>query len=185
MHQIFQRILKTTNSKVYLQNFLNNNYNLVIKIIEKSTKNEINRMIENPSILIKPIEKYKLKNPKEKKKIRHKSQVYLSKKKMLNKRISFIDESDIRFTLNNKKDNESKLGKKNLIFSKSDKFNNILKDSRNKDSYVNENNTDTNYKYIDFPKNKHKQNLFINLNSKNNNHNDNDYDSYSSLNISI
>ena len=173
-HQIFLRILKSTNSKIYLQNFLNSNYNLVIKIIEKSAKNEINKMLENPSILIQPIEKFKLKNPnREKKKTRHKSQIFSSNKKILNKRISLIKENDIRMTVNNKNNLVNKLSKKNLKFSKSDKFYNIVNDYN-----INGSNTTINDKYIE---NKFKKKLFINNNSKN----DNNCDSYSSLNISI
>jgi hypothetical protein len=58
-YQNFQEILKSKNATLYIQNFLNNNYNLIMKIIKASSEKEINIMISQPSILIKPVEKYK------------------------------------------------------------------------------------------------------------------------------
>ena len=118
-YKIFQQILKSKNANIYMQNFLNNNYDLVMKIIEKSTIEEINKMIDNPSVLIKPVEKYKKKNPKKQKTkfFRHKSEVGLPNKNLLNKKLSLIDEEDIRLTLIS-----NNLGKKHLKTSNSNKL---------------------------------------------------------------
>jgi hypothetical protein len=60
----FQKIINSERSTLYIQNFLNSNFNLVMKIIKKSTQKEIDKMIENPNILINPVEEYNKKNPK-------------------------------------------------------------------------------------------------------------------------
>ena len=93
-YQNFQEILKSKNATLYIQNFLNNNYELIIKIIKASNEEEINKMINQPNILIKPIEKYKKQNPKidNLRMARHKSDICFLKSKILNKKISLIDD---------------------------------------------------------------------------------------------
>ena len=61
-NDIFKQIIKSIPNKTHLQNLFNNNYDLVIKIIKNSTKNEINEIMENPESLIEPIQKSKIKN---------------------------------------------------------------------------------------------------------------------------
>ena len=172
-HKIFQQILNSKNANLYIQNFLNSNYNLVVKIIEKSTLQEVNKMIENPIILIKPVETYKKKNPnKEKKKLhRHKSEISFSNKKLLSKKLSLMNENDIKMTLFNEK-----LGKKHLKTSNSEKFDDIV-------NYNNINRTCTSseikniiYNY----QNKIKKNNLFKESSKGSN-----IDSYSSYKLSI
>ena len=99
-----------------------------MKILKESAPQEINKMIENPNILIKPVEKFKNKNhKKEKVKIhRHKSQICLPNKKILNQKISLIDENDIRMTLYGNKYRNNNLSGKKLKASKSDKFQGLL-----------------------------------------------------------
>ena len=104
-YQNFQEILKSKNATLYIQNFLNNNYNLIMKIIKASKEEEINKMISEPSILIKPVEKYKKQNSKVEnlRMARHKSEICFSKNKILNKKISLIDERNSNLiTFNNK-----------------------------------------------------------------------------------
>ena len=104
-YQNFQEILKSKNATLYIQNFLNNNYNLIMKIIKASSEEEINKMISEPSILIKPVEKYKKQNSKVEnlRMARHKSEICFSKNKILNKKISLIDERNSNLiTFNNK-----------------------------------------------------------------------------------
>ena len=175
-YEIFLKILQSKNIKIYIQNFLNNNYNLVMKILENSTQNEINKMIENPKILIKPIEQYKKKNAnKENKKAktnfhRHKSQVCLSSnKKTLKKKLSLIDENDIRMTLFDK----NNLQKKHLKTSNSEKFHEIVNDN-----IINRTCTSSKSKFL-FSK-KNIKSIFDDKNKNNDNK-----ESYSSINISL
>ena len=170
-YEIFLKILKSKNAKIYVQNFLNNNYNLVMKILENSTQNEINKMIENPKILIKPIEQYKKKNQnkenKNEKFHRHKSQVCFSSNK--HKKLSLIDENDIRMTLFNK----NNLQKKHLKTSNSEKFYDIVNEN-----IINRTCTSSKSKFIFSKKN-------INNINKKKQYDDNNKDSYSSINISL
>ena len=120
-YEIFLQILQSEKATIFTQNFLNNNYNSVMKIIENSSQLEINKMIENPNILVKPIEKFKKNNPKnekEKRKYRHKSQICFSNKKILNKKLSLIDGNDVKISIYNK----NSLAKKHLQTSNSSKL---------------------------------------------------------------
>jgi hypothetical protein len=120
----FQKIINSERSTLYIKNFLNSNFNLVMKIIKKSTQKEIDKMIENPNILINPVEEYNKKNPKKQKLrfARHNSQICLNNEKLFSKKkISLLNENDI--SPNNKKklkvsksDNNSKIGVKNKIY---------------------------------------------------------------------
>ena len=173
-HKIFKQILKSKKSNLYIQNFLNSNYNLVIKIIKKSTIQEVNKMIENPIILIKPVELYKKKSPnKEKKNLhRHKSEIGLSNKKILSKKLSIFNENDIKMALliNNK------IGKKHLKTSNSDKFYEIV-------NYNNINRTCTssenNNLFFNYKNKIKKKNLFKESSKESN------IDSYSSYKLSL
>ena len=62
----FQEILKSKNCTKELKNFVNKNFNYVIKILRKADENDIKDIINSPNIIIKPIRKYK-KKEKEKK----------------------------------------------------------------------------------------------------------------------
>ena len=62
----FQEILKSKNCTKELKNFVNKNFNYVIKILKKADENDIKDIINSPNIIIKPIRKYK-KKEKEKK----------------------------------------------------------------------------------------------------------------------
>jgi hypothetical protein len=129
----FQKIINSERSTLYIQNFLNSNFNLVMKIIKKSTQKEIDKMIENPNILINPVEEYNKKNPKKQKYrfARHNSQICLNNEKLFNKKkISLLNENDI--SPNNKKklkvsksDNNSKIGVKNKIYRTRTSSNNL------------------------------------------------------------
>lgn len=173
-YQIFLLIMKSKNAKIYTQNFLNSNYNYVIKIIENSTQKEINKMIDNPDILIKPIEKFKKKNPgieKNKLNIRHKSQVCIPRKKILNKKLSLMNEYDIKMSLYDK----NNLAKNHLKTSYSDKLTNIANYN-----LINRTCTSSDNKYIAFSKNSKKENNFNKNNSKKDN-----FDSFKSISISF
>ena len=103
-YQSFQEILKSKNATVYIQNFLNNNYNLIMKIIKGSSEAEINKMISQPNILIKPVEKYKKQNSKIEslRMARHKSEICFLK----NKKISLIDDRNSNLITFNNKDSK-------------------------------------------------------------------------------
>ena len=104
-YQSFQEILKSKNATLYIQNFLNKNYNLVMKIIKESSDQEINKIINQPSILIKPVEKYLKQNSKldNLRMARHKSEICFLKNKILKKKISLIDDRNSNsITSNNK-----------------------------------------------------------------------------------
>ena len=104
-YQSFQEILKSKNATIYIQNFLNNNYNLIMKIIKASSEEEINKMINQPNILIKPVEKYKKQNSKidNLRMARHKSEICFLKNTILNKKISLIDDRNSNLiSFNNK-----------------------------------------------------------------------------------
>ena len=107
-YQSFQEILKSKNATLYIQNFLNNNYNLIMKIIKGSSEKEINKMISQPSILIKPVEKYKKQNSKNEnlRMARHKSEICFLKNKILNKKISLIDDRNSNLITFNNKDSK-------------------------------------------------------------------------------
>ena len=60
VNKIFKQIINS--SKNGLLTLLNNNKNLVIKIIKRSNKADIKNIIENPEILKYPIEKYRKKH---------------------------------------------------------------------------------------------------------------------------
>ena len=141
-------------------------------ILQKSTQSEIYKIINNPNILIKPVEKYKKKN-KTKIKIkysRHKSQVCFPNKKIFNKKLSIIDENEIRFTMINNRNN---LTKKHLKTSKSDKFNGTIKDK-----HINRTSTSNDNEYLLFSKNK-------NILDINKNYNNDTLNTYSSYKLSI
>ena len=104
-YQSFQEILKSKKATLYIQNFLNNNYNLIMKIIKASSEEEINKMINQPNILIKPVEKYKKQNSKidNLRMARHKSEICFLKNRILNKKISLIDDRNSNLiSFNNK-----------------------------------------------------------------------------------
>ena len=171
-HKIFKQIINSNNASIYIQNFLNSNYSLVMTILQKSTQSEIYKIINNPNILIKPVEKYKKKN-KTKIKIkysRHKSQVCFPNKKIFNKKLSIIDENEIRFTMINNRNN---LTKKHLKTSKSDKFNGTIKDK-----HINRTSTSNDNEYLLFSKNK-------NILDINKNYNNDTLNTYSSYKLSI
>ena len=174
-YKIFLLIMQSKNAKIYTQNFLNSNYSYVIKIIENSTQNEINKMIDNPDILIKPIEKFKKKNPvigKNKLNIRHKSQVCIPHKKILNKKLSLMNEYDIKMSLYDRKNN---IAKKHLKTSYSDKFTDI-----GNYNPINRTCTSSDNKFIAFSKNSKKGNNFNKNNSKKD-----CFDSSKSISISV
>ena len=168
-NKIFKQIINSKNASIFIQNFLNNNYSLVMKILKKSTQNEIYQIINNPNILIKPVEKYIKKNEKKYKTkfSRHKSQVCFPNKKIFSKKLSLIDENEVRFTILNQ--NKKFRKKKHLTESKSDKYCGIF-------DKINRTSTSSDNKYLFFHKNK------INLDNKN--YND-ILDSYSSYKLSI
>ena len=58
---IYKQIFKTLKGKTNLIKLFKNNYNIIIKIIQKSTKEEIKDLISNPESLLKPIEQYRKK----------------------------------------------------------------------------------------------------------------------------
>jgi len=104
-YQSFQEILKSKKATLYIQNFLNNNYDLIMKIIKASSEEEINKMINQPNILIKPVEKYKKQNSKIEnlRMARHKSEICFLKNRILNKKISLIDDRNSNLiSFNNK-----------------------------------------------------------------------------------
>jgi hypothetical protein len=114
-YQNFQEILKSKNATLYIQNFLNNNYNLIMKIIKGSSEKEINKMISQPSILIKPVEKYKKQNSKENLRMaRHKSEICFLKNKIISNKMSLIDERNSNLiTFNNKDSKKFKKSRNN------------------------------------------------------------------------
>ena len=60
VNKIFKQIINS--SKNGLLTLLNNNKNLVIKIIKRSNKADIKNILENPEVLKNPIEKYRKKH---------------------------------------------------------------------------------------------------------------------------
>ena len=177
----FQAILKSKKSTLYIQNFLNSNYNLVMKILTESTPQEINKVIENPNILIKPVEKFKSKNhKKEKKRIdRYKSQICLPNKKIINQKISIINVNDLRMTLNNNRYIKNNLSGIKLKVSKSDNLDRrLFKNKTNRTKTSSNDNTNL----FSFSR----KNLYKQTNYNNSYYNIDTYSSYKlSINASI
>ena len=57
-HEIFQQIILSKNNNIEFRKFLFNNYQLVIRILKESNTNDIEKIIENPTIIVEPIKNY-------------------------------------------------------------------------------------------------------------------------------
>ena len=62
-HEIFQKIILSKNNNIDLRKFLFKNYEFAIKILKESNEKEIEKIIENPKIIVEPIKIF-LKNNK-------------------------------------------------------------------------------------------------------------------------
>ena len=56
--KIYQKIIKSGKLKKDFKEFINKNYELVLRVLKKADNKEIKEILESPHILIKPVEKY-------------------------------------------------------------------------------------------------------------------------------
>jgi len=63
-YKLYQKILKSGKITRDIKEYMNNNLELVLKVLKKIDKDDIEKIIESPNILIEPVKKYKRKRKK-------------------------------------------------------------------------------------------------------------------------
>lgn len=123
--KLYQKIIKSGKINKEIKEFINNNFYIVLKVLKKLDNNDIKKIIESPSIIIKPVKLYKKKNKK-----------YLDNKKSN----GLINNNLNKFDLSNK----------NLNYRMSLAAAGLLKTKFKLEKNINLKNNKNNYDYDDF-----------------------------------